>query len=422
MNASRVHDSARLEAVRTSGLVDTEPEVVFDELTAAAARLLRAPFAFMTVVDHERSFWKSTVGIVDGTRWNAVEDSFCQYVIQLDDELIVGDATRNEITRDNPSIESMGVRAWAGCPIVLGDQVLGTFCVVDQVEREWTDEERTVLKSLAVIASREIALRAERDAEAARREAAIAQADELRTLLDTLRVSLSPPAPPMIPGLELAVWFKPADDAHLLLGDFYDAFPLDHHTWAIVIGDVCGHGAHAARLTAMIRYTLRSALVHHDDPAAAVAEVDEALRRDGVDQGRFATLCVFRISIAADGVRVRHVRAGHPYPILMPSEGATRPLDGAGGPPVGLATPVSTPWTTGDFRLAAGDVVIAYTDGATDCADPSGTRLGDQGLLRLIADSEGHQTSADLIALVQRHVSARSPHLVDDTLVLAFGV
>lgn len=416
-----VVDPQRLEAVHRSRLIDTDPEIVFDELTSAAARLLRAPFAFMTVVDDERSYWKSTAGIADGTRWNAVEDSFCQYVIDLDDELIVGDATRNEITKDNPSIESMGVKAWAGCPIVLGDQVLGTFCVVDQHERQWTDDDRSVLRNLAVVASREIALRTERDEEAEQREAAVAQSEELHDLLDTLRASLSPPTPPVIPGLDLATWFAPARDGHLLLGDFYDAFPIDQRHWAVVVGDVCGHGAEAARLTAMIRYTLRAAMVHQADPALAVAEVDRALQRDRLHQGRFATLCVFRIGVTDDGATVRYARAGHPYPALAPASGPPRVLAGADGPPIGLLDPATTHWTAADCHLGPGDVVVSFTDGVTECADFDGVHLGDEGLLALLAGTETAHTSAGLVDVVRRHLSARTTDLADDTLVLGFG-
>ena len=154
-----VEDPERLAAVRRSGLVDTDRENLFDELTRIAAQVLRAPFAFLTAVDEHRSFWKSTYGIDDDTRSNAVGESFCQYVIERGDDLIVGDTTRDPATSDNPSNVSMGVRAWAGSPVWLDGQVLGTFCVVDQTARTWTDEDRDLLRSLAEVASREIALR-----------------------------------------------------------------------------------------------------------------------------------------------------------------------------------------------------------------------------------------------------------------------
>ena len=421
MKSEAITHPARLEAVQRSRLVDTEPEIVFDELTSAAARLLKAPFAFMTAVDDERSFWKSTQGIEDGTRANAVEDSFCQYVIELRDELIVGDARTNDMTRSNPSIESMGVRAWAGCPVVLDGEVVGTFCVVDQQARTWTEDDRRVLRNLAKVASREVALRADHRAEATSRAAAVERADELEQLLDTVRASFLPPTPPTIPGVELAAWYEPADDRHLLLGDFYDAFPVDRNRWSIVVGDVCGHGAPAARLTAMIRYTLRSALVHQPDPAAALEELDGAIRRDQLDDGRFATLCVFNLTIDDGGVDVDYARAGHTLPIRLVAGADPQELVDASGPPVGLPTSIASPWTAARLRLGPGEVIVSYTDGAIDCTQSDGTKLGEAALLRTLAAGDDPPRPDRAVGAVRTVVTADDRHIVDDTLVLAFG-
>ena len=106
----------------------------------------------MTIVDQDRSFWKSCVG-VDATdladRQNTVEESFCQYVIRLDQPLIVADARLDEVTRRNPSIEKMGVIAWAGSPFrSLAGHVLGTFCAVDTKVHHWTTDEIEILGTL----------------------------------------------------------------------------------------------------------------------------------------------------------------------------------------------------------------------------------------------------------------------------------
>jgi GAF domain-containing protein len=155
-------DSDRLAAVHATGLLDTEAEEAFDRLARLAQTLLQTPFAFVTVVDDQRSFWKSCLGIAEGgPRQNTLEESFCQYVVASGEPLILGDVRVDERTRDNPSIDSMGVVAWAGFPVHTPDgHVLGTFCVVDTVVREWSPQDVAVLETLAEIASREVALRA----------------------------------------------------------------------------------------------------------------------------------------------------------------------------------------------------------------------------------------------------------------------
>jgi serine phosphatase RsbU (regulator of sigma subunit) len=156
-----VRSAARLTAVRATELLDAVAEAPFDRLTAMAQRLTGAPFAFLTVVDDERSYWMSRQGIpADGPHQNTVEESFCQYVVASGEPLVLDDVTADERTRDNPSIRSMGVRAWAGFPVHTPEgEVLGTFCVVDTEVRTWSAEDIALLEDLAALASREVGLR-----------------------------------------------------------------------------------------------------------------------------------------------------------------------------------------------------------------------------------------------------------------------
>jgi sigma-B regulation protein RsbU (phosphoserine phosphatase) len=198
--------------VRDTGLLDTPAEEPFDRLARLAAVTLDAPLAFVTVVDESRSFWKSCIG-VDATdpadRQNLVEESFCQYVVGSDAELVVGDVVSDPRTRDNPSIAGMGVAAWAGFPLrAPGGETLGSFCVVDTRIRVWTDRDVRVLETLAEAASGEVALRA-----ALEQSAALAR---------TLQQTLLPPVAPRAPGLEIGTIYRAAGSGVEVLGDFYD--------------------------------------------------------------------------------------------------------------------------------------------------------------------------------------------------------
>ena len=161
----RVHDRARLAAVEATGMLDTPAEAVFDDLARLAARLLNMPLAFVTFVDDRRSYWKATIGTgIDSSdvhsRQNPVWESFCQYIVASDAPVVVTDAATDGMTRLNPSVETMGVRAWAGFPVRDPEgHVLGSFCVVDTTPRTFSDADLEVLASLALAASREVALR-----------------------------------------------------------------------------------------------------------------------------------------------------------------------------------------------------------------------------------------------------------------------
>ena len=124
------------------------------------------PLAFITLVDDTRSCWKAVVGAgIDPqdvvSQQNTVEQSFCRYLIAADGPVVVTDASVDELTKDNLSVESMGVRAWAGYPVRdEAGHALGSFCVVDTVPHEFSEDDLRLLQTLADAATREVVLRA----------------------------------------------------------------------------------------------------------------------------------------------------------------------------------------------------------------------------------------------------------------------
>ncbi len=106
--------------------------------------------------------WSHRTGKRQGTgaNENPVSESFCQYVIATAGPFAVSDARLDDRTRDNPSIASMGIIAWAGCPLHdATGQVLGTLCAVHTEPREWSKADMALLETLAGAASSEIQLR-----------------------------------------------------------------------------------------------------------------------------------------------------------------------------------------------------------------------------------------------------------------------
>ncbi|HYD10692.1 MAG TPA: PAS domain-containing protein, partial [Acidimicrobiales bacterium] len=100
----------------------------------------------------------------------------------------------------------------------------------------------------------------------AARDAARASEAHARELAETLQSSLIPPAPPVIPGLEVGAEYRPAGLGHEVGGDFYDVFEVGRGDWGVVLGDVCGKGAAAAAVTALARYTVRAAAMRTRRP------------------------------------------------------------------------------------------------------------------------------------------------------------
>ena len=144
------NESARLEALRRYGILDTPPDSVLDGITQAVADLCEAPIALISLIDLERQWFKSCVGLAG--RETSRDIAFCAHAISDPSQLMeVEDATDDERFRDNPLvIGEPGIRFYAGQPLVTDDgYALGTLCVIDSQPRKLTASQRRVLIRLA---------------------------------------------------------------------------------------------------------------------------------------------------------------------------------------------------------------------------------------------------------------------------------
>ncbi|MEA2431085.1 MAG: hypothetical protein QOI19_1558, partial [Thermoleophilaceae bacterium] len=167
---------ARLSALRATALLDSPQEEAFDRLTRLASHALKVPVALVSLVDEDRQFFKSCIGLPDpwgSQRGTPLSHSFCQHAVASGEPLVIEDARKHPLVRDNLAIRDLDVIAYAGVPLVTSDgAVLGTFCAIDSKPRRWTDDDVEFVREMAASAMTEIELRsAVRQLEDARAEA-----------------------------------------------------------------------------------------------------------------------------------------------------------------------------------------------------------------------------------------------------------
>ncbi|MBU0830544.1 MAG: sensor domain-containing diguanylate cyclase [Gammaproteobacteria bacterium] len=185
-------DPQRLAAVFNTGLLDTPPEEGFDRLTRLAAKLTGAPVTFVSLVDADRDFYKSTFGMSEAL--NSARElngrTFCHHVLVSEDALILEDVAQLPVFRDVPAVASLGVRAYAGIPLKTeAGEMLGSFCAVDFQPKQWSKRDIEILVELAHSAMREIRLRkALHEAEVLNQQllAQVKRVDELNQALSEL--------------------------------------------------------------------------------------------------------------------------------------------------------------------------------------------------------------------------------------------
>ena len=173
-------EEQRLRALRRYDVLDTPPEPAFDRVSRMAARIFSVPMAFVSLVDAERQWFKSGIGLelCETSR----DVSFCAHAILSEGLTVVPDTLADPRFADNPAVTGPpGIRFYAGAPLVSSDgHTLGMLCIADTVPRPCPDQVE-VLAELAAIVSDELELRV-----AARRRAVTdAEARRLASIVES---------------------------------------------------------------------------------------------------------------------------------------------------------------------------------------------------------------------------------------------
>ena len=266
--------------------------------------------------------------------------------------------------RHLPPTDGAAVGSAIVVPMTAGSRIVGALVFVNDASSRAFDPTDQALAA-------EIARRA--GLAVANSRLASEQADVARTL----QRGLLPPRLPEMEGWAAAAMYRPAGAVNEVGGDFYDAFEYADG-WMVVVGDVVGRGARAASLTALARYTVRTAGMLTGDPRIALGMLDWALRNRGDAICSAVILVLPRGELDQAGVEV--VSAGHPPALLLRGDGIEElPF---GGPLLGALE--SPEWAIHRVELRPGDQLVLYTDGVTDARGRHG-RFGTRQLRARLA-------------------------------------
>ena len=151
-------ETSRLQALKALEILDTDVEERFDRLTRLAQRVFDMPVVLITLVDANRQWFKSCIGL-DATETSR-DISFCGHAILGDEVFVVQDARQDDRFADNPLVSGPPhIRFYAGCPLVYSDgSTLGTLCLIDREPRELQKRDLAALKDVAKLVERELAV------------------------------------------------------------------------------------------------------------------------------------------------------------------------------------------------------------------------------------------------------------------------
>jgi putative methionine-R-sulfoxide reductase with GAF domain len=416
---------------------------------------------------------------IDG-RLSSFEQGLCTDVVRSRDKLIIGDVRVDSRVSGNSRPDPASMLAWAGVPVHdQDDHVTGVLWVADQVARQWSASDVTVLETLARLVWSEVSLRA-----------ALAHSAGRAALAGTLEESLLPPRLPQIPGLQVAARYAAGGTgaahysaggtgaegyaaggtgaggyaaggtgaAHYsaggtgaagyaaggtgaagyaaggtgaegyaaggtgaeVLGDFCDVFPAANQTWGIVVGDVCGKGPAAAKRTALARYALRAVARRQTRPSLLLAGLNQVLLDWPTDDPRFLTAIYAAVRLVPGGTMVRISSAGHPLALVRTANGRVHEF----GRPGDLLGVLAQPELHDSQRLLrSGDSLILFSDGVTEARRGADRELyGDERLRRLVAGLDDLTAVAMAEAIQRATLSFGDGRRSDDTVALVMKV
>ena len=265
----------------------------------------------------------------------------------------------------NPILREKGLCSMLGVPLLVEGTVVGVLHVGTLHERAFDDEDEELLQRAGDRAALAIFSRL---------------TEQERGLADALQRSLLPRLPEL-PAVTLAGRYLPAASARLG-GDWFDAFSLPDGRLGLAIGDVVGRGFHAAAIMGQLRSGLRAYALDRMSPAVVLGRLSGLLRQ--IEPGRTATLLY--LVLDAHGGALTLASAGHPPPLIRPTDGEPWYLDLPGSVPLGAARHAR--YDDRELEFEPGSAILLYTDGLVE-------RRGEPleaGLERLAATvAEGHE-------------------------------
>jgi FixJ family two-component response regulator/anti-sigma regulatory factor (Ser/Thr protein kinase) len=339
---------SRLERLTEAALANLSLEELLNELLSHITDMLSADTAAILLLDEDRELLQVRAerglrGEVESQFTIPVGAGFAGRIVSERRSIVIDDLSQAQVL--SPILRQKAA-SLVGVPLLAETRIIGVMHVGTVAPRKFTAEDTIVLQ-----------LAADRAARAIERAQRYQQEHETAV---TLQRSLLPDRLPDVPGLALAARYLPGAAGAEVGGDWYDVIPLADGRVGIAMGDVVGRGIPAASLMGQLRNGLRAYAIEGHPPAAVLERLDRLVQ--SLNPGRMATLLY--MVLEPNGRGAVFANAGHLPPLVVPTDGPARLLEGARGVPLGVLPYASFEET--EARLEPASTLVLYTDGLVE--------------------------------------------------------
>jgi sigma-B regulation protein RsbU (phosphoserine phosphatase) len=293
-------------------------------------------------------------------------------VLKKKESLLVRDAQLDQMLRQQMSIVEQKVHSLIAVPLQTNDRVIGLIYVdTPHLIREFTREDLNLLTVMANVAA--IRIEHARLNEIEEAERAMAKDMQQAALIQR---QLLPGVPPPVPGLELA---GRTTACRTVGGDYFDYIRFEDGRVCVLVGDVAGKGMPAALLMSSLQARVHVVFEEPDNIAQKMMRLNKAICSNCPDN-RFITF--FLSVVDPQTGELVYSNAGHNPPVVVRAAGGFKTLSG-GGVILGIL-PMAT-YQEFSAKLEHGDILILFSDGVTEAADPQDQEFGEERLAELVA-------------------------------------
>lgn len=419
------NEQERLASLHALELLDSPKEERFDRIVSLTKAVMGVPIAYIALIDSDRQWFKSKVGMCEALSETSRDESFCGHAILQDTPLVVEDALKDPRFFDNPMVTSEPfVRFYAGHPLKSqAGHNIATLCVVDTSPREFSEADMDRFAHLAAMAERELSMLG-----------VIATQHEMIETRNALVASQQALARELSEAADYVYQFLPArevgidEPVHIdyqfiassrLGGDLLGYHDIDDDHQAFWLLDVTGHGVGASLLSVSAGNAIRSGQLNADprDPAALVQTLNNAFPMER-NNDKFFTIWygVYQRSTRT----LTYATAGHHPALLLNREGERQSL---GMPGLMIGVIPDNKYQSQTIQIEPGSRLYLFSDGlyevrgGTDdqllgldgindlikqanCGTCSKTRL--EQVIASVRDYVGHEESfADDVSLLE---------------------